>query len=158
MKHKLITLLMIICAVSMVSDVTQAQEVKNPNSLTVPLYYSYPVASAVQYWHGKADTISSAGVKLGGATYVTATVTNSDTMEATIYFDGKPRGSTQWSLLYTDSIIKTVADTSEIKLRLPGTDRLGVMDYTFRSRLVQRDSSNTADSAQTYNFNWNWKP
>ena len=138
-------------------DIAIGQDVKNPNSYP-PQYFTYPAKQAISYWRSKSDTASPSGIKLSAASFLTVAITNDDTMKADVYIDTKPRGSVQWTNVYSDSVIKTTADTTEIKLRLPGTDRIGQMDVLMRGRLIQRSTANYADSAQTFNWIWVWKP
>lgn len=138
-------------------DTANGQTAKNPAN-DPPTYYTYQAKTTIPYWRSKTDTASPSGVKLSAASFLTAVITNTDTMKANVYFDWKPRGSNQWTSVYNDSVIKTTADTNEIKLRLPGTDRIGYLDGTLRARIIQQAIANYADSAQYYNFIWVWKP
>lgn len=157
MKKNIVFTLILSVILLFAVDIAAGQTVKNPAN-DPPVYYTYPAKSAISYWRSKSDTASPSGIKLSAASFLTAVITNTDTIKADLYIDAKPRGSVQWTNVYSDSVIETTADTNEIKLRLPGTDRIGLMDVLLRGRLVQRATANYADSAQTFNWIWVWKP
>lgn len=152
-------ILLIVLAVLMVGMMVvpaEAQAVQNPNKVPyTPVYFTYPSFSGTSYWRNRTDT--TGGYNLSGALFLSAIVTNSDTMKADFYVDARPRNSVQWTQVYADSVIKTVPDTTEIKLRIPGTERIGLLDAILRMRLVQRSTA-SYDSAQTFNLIWVYKP
>lgn len=157
MKKILILLVTFAVSLAVYSELSTAQDSKNPANAP-PIYYTWKDKSAVSYWRSKSDTASPSGIKLSAASMLTVIITNTDTMKADIYIDTKPRGSVQWTNVYSDSVIKTTADSTEIKLRVPSTDRIGQMDVLMRGRIVQRATANYADSAQTFDWIWAWKP
>lgn len=156
MKNILIVIQIAVMSFAVFGDVASAQEQKNPNSYP-PVYYWYIAAADSPVFQSTIDTLSSSGIKLGAASMLTAVIKNEDTMRADIYFDFKPRGSEQWGQVYADSVIAVVADSTEIKLRLPGTDNIGRMDGLLRARVSNRATSDY-DTAGGYWFNWIWKP
>jgi hypothetical protein len=156
MKHLLAMIVVIlVCIAGMNVDVS-AQTVVNPNVIT-PVYYTYP-GSATVYYRSKTDTIFTSGVKVGGATYVSLVIVNTDSMRTYFYVDWKARGSSQWnSAVYTDSVVTSVPDTTEIQLRSSTVSRMGGIDRVFRIRAAHQ-STIGYDSSQTYTPIWIYKP
>lgn len=153
MKTIISIICVIICAISAIS----AQTVMNPNT-DPPKYFIYPAKSAVTYYRNKVDTASPSGAKLGGASFLSFYITNTDTLKALLSFDYKYVGSTQWNTgFYTDSVQVVVPDTNEIKIRVPGTDRLGKILASIRAIITQQSTAGY-DSSQTFNAGWVWKP
>ncbi|MHB1050981.1 MAG: hypothetical protein ACYC09_12950 [Bacteroidota bacterium] len=156
MKHTFMLIIVMLIAAAGFGEDLVAQTQQNPNSYP-PTYYYYTAAADSPVFRSTIDTLSSSGIKLGAASFLTAVVVNDDSMLADVYFDFKPRGSDSWGQVYADSVIKYVADTSEFKLRLPGTDNIGRIDGVLRSRVSQRATSDY-DTTGGYWFQWIWKP
>ena len=156
MKHlSLISILILALAVLFMGvEPALAQKVLNPAKVVT--YYTFPASTAKSYSHSFIDTTS--GANFGGASLLSMTYTYTDTMNATVYLDYKIRGTSSWTLAYTDSVKATAAGKSEIYFRLPGaTSRVGGVDRSVRIRTAQMTTSKY-DTSATFTNIWNWKP
>lgn len=163
MKRSSVVVLFVLASL-LVMVPAQAQITMNPNSN--PTYYIYTLNSAKSYANSQLDTLPqptaagvSTGLKLGGASFVSLTLTPLDSMAADVYVDYKLRGSTTWTQAYADSLI-TTTDTgtkSEIVIRSTTLDRLGKIDCELRIRVVHR-AAGAGTTTETYAAVISWKP
>jgi hypothetical protein len=138
-----------------------AQTFKSPAGTAT--FYRHTIALDAAYTSSQNDT--SGSVTIGGATYLTVTVTVNDSAKLDYYVDKRIRnaiGVTTWTNIITDSLINTSSTSNsglkqEYILRLPGTEKLDGMDVNIRTRKAWR-ASQPGTSSATYSEILNWKP
>jgi len=161
---RLSTVVLLALVLSVLCVPAQAQITMNPNSNQT--LYIYTLTSAKSYANSQIDTLPqpttagvSTGLRLGGASFCSLTLTPLDSMKTDVYVDYKLRGSTTWTESYADSLITTsnTGTKSEIIIRSTTLDRLGKLDCDLRVRLSHR-SAGAGTTTKTYTAVINWKP